>query len=427
MVHESERCRGSPRAEARYRVRGGTDYTTSLAALCGLARRKAERRWSTEEKSLPEPTSHYSGKGRGTVSAAQRACHSLRPAPALAICGWSGAGKTPALERLVAELRAEGLLVAVVKHDAHGVSLDVEGKDSDRLFRAGASVHLTSPDEAFARTRPPEPLTTTLRTLSERHDLVLLEGHKTTALPKVWLLSEGETGPPPEVTNVVATLPGGEDRDRALRQTVEDWLRDQWAAAPLFGCVLIGGKSTRMGKPKHLLPAPGGTWLERLVGVMSKICDQVVVAGDGELPPGLAETVRLTDPPDLGGPMAGMLAAMRWAPRVCWLFAPCDVPCLDEDALRWLLGMRRPGVWAVMPMLADKPHPEPLLAYYDFRARHLLENLAAGGDFCPARICTHHHVLTPTPPAHLARAWRNVNTRRELGAQGAHPGCRNAE
>jgi len=356
------------------------------------------------------------------VSTAPRALRS--PAPALAICGRSGAGKTTALERLVAELRSEGLLVAVVKHGVHPLSLDVEGKDSDRLFRAGATVHLTTPDEAFARTRSPEPLIATLRALCERHDLVLLEGHKAAPLPKVWLLSEGEEAPPPEVTNVVATLPGGEGRYSALRETVEAWLRDQWAATPLLGCVLIGGKSTRMGQPKHLLPAPGGSWLEHLVGVMTKVCDRVVVAGDGEVPPGLAQTVRLADAPDLDGPMAGMVAAMRWAPRASWLFAPCDVPLLDEEALRWLLAMRRPGVWAVMPMLAGKPHPEPLLAHYDFRARHLLEDLAAGGDFCPARICTHHHVLTPTPPSDLARAWHNVNRRDELGALDVQAGRR---
>ncbi|HXT51259.1 MAG TPA: molybdopterin-guanine dinucleotide biosynthesis protein MobB, partial [Thermoanaerobaculia bacterium] len=56
------------------------------------------------------------------------------------VAGWSGSGKTTLLERVVPALVADGLSVVVVKHDAHGLALDVAGKDSDRLFRAGAEV-----------------------------------------------------------------------------------------------------------------------------------------------------------------------------------------------------------------------------------------------------------------------------------------------
>ncbi len=71
--------------------------------------------------------------------------------PVLAVCGWSGSGKTTLLESLIPLLRERGLQVAVVKNDAHGVEVDRPGKDSDRLFRAGASVVLRSPRESFAR------------------------------------------------------------------------------------------------------------------------------------------------------------------------------------------------------------------------------------------------------------------------------------
>ena len=47
--------------------------------------------------------------------------------PVLGIVGYSGAGKTTLIEKLLAELGARGLRVAVIKHDAHGLSLDCEG------------------------------------------------------------------------------------------------------------------------------------------------------------------------------------------------------------------------------------------------------------------------------------------------------------
>ena len=53
---------------------------------------------------------------------------------------WSGTGKTTYLERLIAALKARGLRVAAVKHDAHRLELDREGKDSWRFARAGAEI-----------------------------------------------------------------------------------------------------------------------------------------------------------------------------------------------------------------------------------------------------------------------------------------------
>lgn len=51
---------------------------------------------------------------------------------------WSGTGKTAYLERLIPYLNQLGLTAAVVKHDVHGLALDRPGKDSHRLFAAGA-------------------------------------------------------------------------------------------------------------------------------------------------------------------------------------------------------------------------------------------------------------------------------------------------
>jgi molybdopterin-guanine dinucleotide biosynthesis protein MobB len=135
----------------------------------------------------------------------------------LGLCGWSGSGKTTLLERLVAVLAGRGLKVAVVKHDAHGPDLDREGKDSDRLFRAGADVLVHGPGEGFLRRHGDGTLAGALAFLPPGYDLVLVEGHKGSSVPKVWLLSEGEETPPPGVREVVAVLGRGPDRlPRAL-------------------------------------------------------------------------------------------------------------------------------------------------------------------------------------------------------------------
>ena len=58
--------------------------------------------------------------------------------PVISFIGWSGCGKTTFLEKLIPVLRAEGLRLAVVKHDGHDFQMDREGKDTWRFTRAGA-------------------------------------------------------------------------------------------------------------------------------------------------------------------------------------------------------------------------------------------------------------------------------------------------
>jgi molybdopterin-guanine dinucleotide biosynthesis protein A len=112
--------------------------------------------------------------------------------------------------------------------------------------------------------------------------------------------------------------------------------------------------------------------------------------------------------------MAGILAAMRWAPRASWLAAACDLPQLCGDALAWLLSTRAPGVWACLPRLPATCGVEPLLAHYDFRARPYLEELAARGEFSLTALSACPTTITPAPPPHLVPSWRNANRPEDL-------------
>lgn len=195
--------------------------------------------------------------------------------------------------------------------------------------------------------------------------------------------------------------------------------------SPVWGCVLIGGKSSRMGQPKHLLCHEERTWVERTVAILNARVERVVVAGAGLLPPALVGTERVDDVVGLAGPLAGILAAFRCFPQVSWVVAACDLPDLEEGALRWLLQCRRPGVVAILPDLAADGRVEPLLAYYDRQCRSLLEAMAASGQRRMQWLRQEAGVITPQPPAELRAAWRNVNTPQELDrmAMFGHCGC----
>ncbi|MBT4484861.1 MAG: molybdenum cofactor guanylyltransferase, partial [Candidatus Latescibacteria bacterium] len=213
---------------------------------------------------------------------------------------------------------------------------------------------------------------------------------------------------------IIAALPRASDRAGRLMPILDDWLPEQWVKTPLYGCILIGGRSTRMSSPKHLLVENGKTWLEKTVELLKQVVNGVVIAGAGTVPEGLTDIVRLPDVPGIEGPMSGILSAMRWAPYSSWLVTACDLPGLSLEALQWLLSSRRPGTWATLPNVDENRKIEPLLAHYDFRARILLEKLTGEGIFSPSRIADNSKVINVSPPAQLSAAWRNINTKAEL-------------
>ncbi|MDD2464639.1 MAG: molybdenum cofactor guanylyltransferase [Desulfobulbus sp.] len=182
----------------------------------------------------------------------------------------------------------------------------------------------------------------------------------------------------------------------------------------VWGCVLIGGKSSRMGTPKHLILQDGQTWVERTVTLLQQMLGRVVVAGAGELPPSLQGLTQVPDAANIGGPLAGILSALRAFPQVSFLVVACDQPDMRIEAVQWLLGCREPGVLAVMPAIAGTGRVEPLLAYYDRAILPVLEEMAAGGHRRMNRLQSVPGVKTPTPPSHLHDSWHNINTPDDL-------------
>ena len=116
----------------------------------------------------------------------------------LGIAGYSGSGKTTLLESLIPLLGLHDLVVSVIKRAHHGFDVDKPGKDSWRHRQAGAQeVMLASPERWVLmrelRRDPEENLHNLLARLSPC-DLVLVEGFKRAAIPKieVWRSVVGE-------------------------------------------------------------------------------------------------------------------------------------------------------------------------------------------------------------------------------------------
>jgi molybdopterin-guanine dinucleotide biosynthesis protein A len=205
-----------------------------------------------------------------------------------------------------------------------------------------------------------------------------------------------------------------DDIDRCAAALIT-WLQNCRRRTLLAGCLLIGGRSLRMGRPKHLIEdANGITWLERTVSIVHPLVSELVLCGAGDIPERLSHLPRLKDLPDIGGPLAGIGAAMRSRPFVSWLVLACDMPGITLTALEWLLGQRCQGTMAIIPRNPQSGRSEPLCAWYDYRCAVLIEDLLAAGEQKISRLCGKDGVARPLIPDELCHCWRNVNRPDEL-------------
>jgi len=128
----------------------------------------------------------------------------------LGIAGYSGSGKTTLIERVVPVLVGEGLAVSLIKHAHHEFDIDRPGKDSYRHRQAGCTEVLLSSSRRWVmlhelRAAPEPSLEEQLRLFSPC-DLVIVEGYKAAAIPKIEVYRRGLHTPPlfPEDPNVLA-------------------------------------------------------------------------------------------------------------------------------------------------------------------------------------------------------------------------------
>lgn len=117
--------------------------------------------------------------------------------PVLAIAAWSGTGKTTLLKKLIPVLCEKGLRPGLIKHTHHNMDVDKPGKDSYELRKAGAAQTIVASTQRWAlMTETPDEPEIDLAWLVSRMDastldLVLIEGFKHEAVPKIMLFREG--------------------------------------------------------------------------------------------------------------------------------------------------------------------------------------------------------------------------------------------
>jgi molybdopterin-guanine dinucleotide biosynthesis protein A len=191
-------------------------------------------------------------------------------------------------------------------------------------------------------------------------------------------------------------------------------------SAPVFGLVLAGGRSTRMGRDKAALQIAGRAQLERAFGLLEPLVARcfVSVRADQRNDPlraGYAQVVDLPNGPD--GPVAGIRAAQLAHPEAAWLVVACDLPLLDAATLQNLLARRDPSRLATAYRSSHDGLPEPLCAIWEPSSAGPLAAHVATGHNCPRKfLLASATLLLDAPHPH---SLDNMNTPADFAAAAA--------
>lgn len=184
------------------------------------------------------------------------------------------------------------------------------------------------------------------------------------------------------------------------------------ALPPLYGLVLAGGHSVRMGQDKGLLVYHGIAQVLWLRELLCRLCAGVYVSVNARqraVHPYAGLPV-VVDVRAEGGPAIGLLSAWEAFPESAWLAVGVDLPFVDERLLAQLVEARRPGSLAAAFRQPDGIL-EPVCTLWEPAARAVLAERLAAADGSLRRMLE----AGPTVEVPLAdpRVLRSINTPQE--------------
>jgi molybdopterin-guanine dinucleotide biosynthesis protein A len=139
------------------------------------------------------------------------------------------------------------------------------------------------------------------------------------------------------------------------------------AKQPLYGLVVCGGESSRMGMDKSLLVYHEKPQRYHLYDMLLQVCDRVFISCSVKQSNAIEPAYEvITDLPEYAGngPIAGVLSAFTKFGKADFLIVACDYPFVSPAELRLLARARDESRDPVCFYNPDTKFDEPLLAVY---------------------------------------------------------------
>jgi molybdopterin-guanine dinucleotide biosynthesis protein A/molybdopterin converting factor small subunit len=157
-------------------------------------------------------------------------------------------------------------------------------------------------------------------------------------------------------------------------------MTEKWIKSSVSAGILAGGKSSRMGRPKALLPFDGQPLIVHIVRQLQELLADIVVVGapEQELPPLPVTLVR--DDVAYQGPVGGIYYGLRAIGKEVCFVTSCDVPFLNLSLISYLISQIE-NYDVVAPYWQDRF--QPLHAVYRRSVLPLLQQQLERGELRP--------------------------------------------
>jgi len=156
----------------------------------------------------------------------------------------------------------------------------------------------------------------------------------------------------------------------------------------LYGLILSGGKSTRMGSDKGLLEYHGKPQRDYLYDLAKTHCDAAFYSVREEQVSEMPKSIELIiDKNTYRGPFNGILSAHETHPEAAWLVIACDLPLLNAESIGKLVSERDENKYATSFATRKTKLPEPLITIWEPHGlKAAKEYLETAESSCPRKF-----------------------------------------
>lgn len=187
---------------------------------------------------------------------------------------------------------------------------------------------------------------------------------------------------------------------------------------PIIGAILAGGRSARMGQPKHLLTLPDGrTFLRAMIDVLQPITERIAIVGRVTLPADTAASDKIVMIEDLRanrGPVGGIEALLASGCGDRYLAVGCDMPLLQSAALEPLIARVMADDQPAMVVYESANRVEPLPCVISAGALQHARALLETGRASMRSLAKAAGAVTIAIGADAAQQLRSINTPEQL-------------
>lgn len=176
----------------------------------------------------------------------------------------------------------------------------------------------------------------------------------------------------------------------------------------MYGVVLMGGKSSRMGTDKAFLPWGDKLLYEHCARLLKEFFDEVYLSvNEGQQSVLTGEFPVIVDTFEATGPVGGMVSCYRRL-RSPLFFMGCDLPMISAEDIRYLKLNHDHSPGCIMFYNASRTCYEPVCSAWDSSVLDQLEEYFNKGNRSLQQFLKdrHTHKLMPFAEERLA----NINT-----------------